>query len=317
MGRGTWLTKLDIEAAYRIIPVHPEDRPLLGMVWGGELYLDTALLFGLRSAPKFFNALADGLQWILQEQGIKVIHYLVCFEPQGEKNDLRALEGALSTCARLGVPIAAHKTEGPAHVITFLGIEVDTVAQEVRLPMEKLRRLQREIRSWSSRKSCTKRELLSLVGQLQHAGCVVRPGRTFLRRMISLSTIPKGLHHRVRLNVGFRSDLMWWNAFLESWNGKSMMSGIIKSHYVATITSEASGTWGCGAFSSRGEWFQLEWPDSWRELHITIQELLPIVLSVALWGGQWHDSTVRCRCDNAAVVAIVNKGTVDVTRPCS
>ena len=85
--------------------------------------------------------------------------------------------------------------------------------------------------------------------------------------------------------------------------------GIIKSHYVATITSDASGTWGCGAFSSRGEWFQLEWPDSWRGLHITIQELLPIVLSVALWGGQWHDSTVRCRCDNAAVVAIVNKGT--------
>ena len=78
---------------------------------------------------------------------------------------------------------------------------------------------------------------------------------------------------------------------------------------MATITSDASGMWGCDAFSSRGEWFQLEWPDSWRELHITIQELLPIVLSVALWGGQWHDSTVRCRCDNAAVVAIVNKGT--------
>ena len=155
--------------------------------------------------------------------------------------------------------------------------------------MENLRRLQREIRSWSSRKSCTKRELLPLVGQLQHTSCVVRPGRTSLRRMISLSTIPKELHHRVRLNAGFRSDLMWWNAFLKSWNGKSMMLGIIKSHYVATITFDASETWGCGAFSSRGEWFQLEWPDSWRELHITIQELLPIMLSVALWGGQWHD----------------------------
>ena len=84
----------------------------------------------------------------------------MCFEPPGEERVLRAFGGALSTCARLGVPIAAHKTEGPAHVITFLGIEVDTVAQEVRLPMEKLMRLQREIRSWSSRKSCTKRELV-------------------------------------------------------------------------------------------------------------------------------------------------------------
>ena len=34
------------------------------------------------------------------------------------------------------------------------------------------------------RRSGTKRELLSLIGQLQHACCVVRPGRTFLPQMI-------------------------------------------------------------------------------------------------------------------------------------
>ena len=31
MGRGTLLAKLDIKNAYRIVPVHPEDRPLLGI----------------------------------------------------------------------------------------------------------------------------------------------------------------------------------------------------------------------------------------------------------------------------------------------
>lgn len=30
-GRGTMLAKFDIESAFRIIPVHPDDRPLLGM----------------------------------------------------------------------------------------------------------------------------------------------------------------------------------------------------------------------------------------------------------------------------------------------
>ena len=99
--------------------------------------------------------------------------------------------------------IAAHKTEGPAHVITFLGIELDTVAQEVRLPREKLMMLQRTIRSWSSRKSCNKRNLLSLVGQLQHAYCVVRPGRTFLRWMISLSTGTKGVKSQSVIERGF------------------------------------------------------------------------------------------------------------------
>ncbi len=50
MEPGAHLTKVDIESAYRIVPVHPEDRMLLGMEWKGKLYIDMALPFGL---PKF------------------------------------------------------------------------------------------------------------------------------------------------------------------------------------------------------------------------------------------------------------------------
>ena len=78
---------------------------------------------------------------------------------------------------------------------------------------------------------------------------------------------------------------------------------------VATLTSDASGTWDCGAFNSEGEWFQLEWPEEWRDIDITIKELLPIVVALALWGEVWTGRAVKCRCDNAAVVAIVNSGT--------
>ena len=69
-GTCTQLAKFDIESAYLIVPVHPTDRLLLGTQWEGQLYIDTALPFGLRSAPKIFNAVADGLQWILQTNGI-------------------------------------------------------------------------------------------------------------------------------------------------------------------------------------------------------------------------------------------------------
>ena len=62
LGRGTLMAKLDIQSAYRIIPVHPDDRWLLGMRWKNSiLYIDLVLPFGLRSAPKVFNALADAL----------------------------------------------------------------------------------------------------------------------------------------------------------------------------------------------------------------------------------------------------------------
>ena len=49
------LAKVDIRSVYRIVPVHPEDRLLLGMMWEQALYVDTALPFGLRSAPKIFT----------------------------------------------------------------------------------------------------------------------------------------------------------------------------------------------------------------------------------------------------------------------
>ena len=54
-----------------------------------------------------------------------------------------------------------------------------------------------------------------------------------------------------------------------------------------TLTSDASGSWGCGAYSSKGEWFALKWPDSWVKIHITVKELLPIVMGIAIWGWQW------------------------------
>ena len=47
--------------------------------------MDAALPFGLRSAPKIFNVVADVLEWIMVEQGsCQVLHYLDDFLFVGE-----------------------------------------------------------------------------------------------------------------------------------------------------------------------------------------------------------------------------------------
>ena len=48
-----------IHYSYRSVPVHPDDRLLLGTRWGDSIFVDTALPFGLASAPKIFSAVAD------------------------------------------------------------------------------------------------------------------------------------------------------------------------------------------------------------------------------------------------------------------
>ena len=76
MGKGTQLAKIDIKSAYRVVTIHPSDRPLVGMKWREQIYVDGALRFGLRAAPKSFTAVADALEWILEQNGIRfVMHY--------------------------------------------------------------------------------------------------------------------------------------------------------------------------------------------------------------------------------------------------
>ena len=157
MGPGTLLAKIDITHAYRNVPVHPDDRHLLGMQWGGRVYVDMALPFGLRSAPKIFTAISDALEWILTQHGMSnCLHYLDDFLTMGaagssECEDNLAL--LLRLCKLLGIPVAAHKVEGPIAVITFLGIELDTNQMIMRLPDEKLQRLKTRILEWLKKKA--------------------------------------------------------------------------------------------------------------------------------------------------------------------
>ena len=114
------------------------------------------------------------------------IHYLDDFLFGGcaDSSDCReALSTVLATCTEMGFPVAQDKVEGPSTAITFLDIYIDTTAGELRLPQEKLDRILHELTQWSLKRSCRKRELLSLIGVLHHASTVVPPGRLFLRRL--------------------------------------------------------------------------------------------------------------------------------------
>ena len=314
LGRGTLLAKMDICQAYRNIPVHPQDQPLLGVEWKGMVYVDLALPFGLRSAPLLFTAVGDALQWIMLQQGVSWLgHYVDDFVTMGAagklecETNLRSME---RVCTELGMPVEPSKTEGPATRITFLGMELDSEAMVIRLPQEKLDRLQSSLASWSVKKHGKKRDLLSLIGLLAHACKAVRAGRSFLRRLIDLSTTVRTLNRHIRLNKEARSDIQWWRQFCAEWNGVAMMTSVNKvPGGTLSICSDASGSWGCGAVFGP-DWFQLRWQGlgEAQQYGITAKELLPVVVATAVWGQQWQGQTVKAWCDNSAVVAIVNSG---------
>ena len=287
LGPGTLLAKLDIRSAYRIVLVHNDDRRLLGLTWNGGVYVDSTLPFGLRSAPKIFNVVADALQWATQNgKDHRIYHYLddfICIGAPSSKGCRRALADLIATCKALGIPIATEKLEGPSTTITFLGIELDTESMQIRLPQEKLERLMATINHWLGWKACKKRELQSVAGLLQHASTVIRPGRCFVHRVYKAIALAADPEHWIHLNVDFRSDIMWWHVFAQEWNGSSMLWNYSQVHPDIRVYSDAAGNWGCGAWSMSC-WLQVGWSGSLQEDMIHVKELIPIIFAAAVWG---------------------------------
>ena len=109
LGKGTLLGKMDVKEAFRLVPVHPSDRLIVGIVWKGDLYIDKVLPFGLRTAPLLFTALADVLEWVIQKRGVNwVFHYIDDFIFVGSPTSSQcsvAMAAAMQVCTKLGVPI--------------------------------------------------------------------------------------------------------------------------------------------------------------------------------------------------------------------
>ena len=86
--------------------------------------------------------------------------------------------------------------------------------------------------------------------------------------------------------------LEWWYQMVASWNGVSILAPLRAESPDSLITSDASGGWGSGAFHDN-QWFQMQWDPHTTPLHITIKELLPIIIATATWGHNWAGKTVR------------------------
>ena len=307
VGKGAFLVKADIKEAYRMLPIHPHDQPLLGMQWEGITYTDLALPFGLRSAPKIFSAVADALQWILVQKGINnLLHYLDDFIFVAESLDKakRNMQTLISTFTSLGVPLEPSKLEGPANCLTFLGIEMETATLQLRLPRDKLERLKEALAIAESKKCMSKRNLQSLTGLLQHAVKVVRPGRPFLHRLYALQQVGTQPSHHIRLNAAARGDIMWWHVFIDIWNGISLAWDLGYHSPEIVVYSDASGSWSCGGFVEE-HWFQFKWQEHHQAISIASKELFPVVVSAAIFGRRWSGRLVNFRVDNLAVVQVI------------
>ena len=216
------------------------------------------------------------------------------------------------------------KLSTPAQITRFLGIDMDSIAMELRLPADKLEKLTVQLNMYLRRRKATRLELEGLGGVLAHCCKVVHGGRTFSRRVYDLIASAKKATHKVRLNEEFRLDLKWWLEFAATFNGRAR---IIPSHApVLSVYSDSSKfgfgalhgeDWVAGAFDFKnaralegwlGHHFVYAGDVGCRSENINVLELWPILVGVRRWGAQWRDRTVVFVTDNTQVMAALNSG---------
>jgi len=313
VGKGCWFVKVDLEAAYRHLKVHPADWPLLGMLFDGLVFIDAFLPFGASSAPAIFNDFADALAWACRRRlpsDSHVLHYLddFLFVTTSRERAQQALDTFRLLCSELGVRIKESKTVGPSQQVPFLGLVLDSVTMQLRVGPEKLQAAITSLDSWCTRDSASRRELDSLLGSLTFISRAVRLSRSFLRRMIECRYAATK-RPCVPLSDGFRDDARWWLRFASEWNGVELVGPrrAVRADLQLELFTDASGSMIAGLFGR--QWFQVPLPDIGGQVSkkdsIGIKELYAVVTAAFTWGHLLRELHVSFRVDNSAAVAAI------------
>ena len=325
------LATVDISNAYRAINTHPDSRERQGLAWDfgdGKVFMrDNRLCMGLSSSPYVFSKISDFIVRCLVREGFEeCVNYLddFCLVGRDEASCGEAQWSLVEILRRLGFYVSYKKLTPPHSVSKFLGIEIDSLNLELRLPNDKLDKLHSQLKSFMSRRKATKLELEGLGGILAHCCKVVKGGRTFSRRVYDLISSVKRNHHKVRLSEEFRLDLRWWLEFAAVFNGKAKI--IPPSSPTVSVYSDASLTgfgathgddWLAGGFGEKENKELLGWLGhhfakaddiGCKTDNINVLELWPILQGVRRWSNGWEDTPVIFVTDNTQVQAALNTG---------
>ena len=318
LGQGLFWSKTDIADAFRIVPLHPSQYRLFGFVWREQFYYDRCLPLGCSASCKIFETRSNALQWIASSKlHIRNISHVLddfLLLARDKAVGQAQLSSFLSMCADIGIPIAPDKTVQPSQLISFLDIELESVAMEARLPVDKLNKCTALIETCLKKDKIQLKPLQSVNGTLNfacQADSQVVSGSPFLRRLINLTTGVTRPCHYIRITHEVREDLKTWLIFLQAFNGKSLMlpQHWLQSHCIDLYT-DASGTLAYGAVLGL-QWLFWRWDDEWKGQSVTLLEFYPIVVAVNVWADSLSNKCVSFHSDNRAVVDINSQKSKD------
>ena len=294
--------------------IREHSQQVTGFSWqfkGKKYYFrDTKLPFRARLSVSIFHRLTQAVKRIMAQKGFDlIVVYLDDFLiiSKSKEQCALALQVLIKLLRKLGFSIHWGKVVDPTQIITFLGIELDSICMSLRLPHDKLTSIREELQGFVNHKRTTKWQLPSLAGKLSWATSVVRGERVFLRRIFNQIGKLKCGYHRVLITSDIDYDIAWWLQLMMEFNGRSLL---LDKRPTECVFTDACNEGAGGSFGK--DWFYFNWSQDWPEagtFHINEKEVFAVVLAAYRWAPFWKNKKIIIYSDNTVTVAAINKGT--------
>ena len=330
---GMYMSVVDIKAAYRAVPIRESHRKFMGFEWEldgiKKVFVENRLCFGLRLGPQYFQLISNFIHdTLLYVHGVETINYLDDFITLGRSYSscLQAQRKILKVLRDLGFYVAYDKVSPPSTCTTFLGVEIDSIAMELRLPESKIEKLNCYLDKYVAADRISKKELESLGGLLSHCASLVRGGKTFCRRLYNLYKEVCGKGYKsIKIPEIVKSDLNWWKVFCRTFNGVSQINNVDYHHAMISDASRKGFGVYMGSDWAAGSWDQqesltvqstckhiVEPPIQDRDIvdfdNINVLELWPILVGLKRWSSVLQNKTLTLFTDNTQVMHMLIKG---------
>uniref|UniRef100_A0A1I8IMS4 Reverse transcriptase domain-containing protein n=1 Tax=Macrostomum lignano TaxID=282301 RepID=A0A1I8IMS4_9PLAT len=252
-----FMCKIDLSEAYRSCGIHPDDhlpvyRFEVSVRWCCSRHLHGG------HAPAIWCG---------------------CFR---QRDECEAFFNVLTSTlmAKLGFTVNWAKCQRPSKMMTFLGVELDTVKGLKRLSNEKVEKLLEQLDEIAAKDRISKQGLQQIIGRLVWASLVIECGRPFYQYLSSRSnSLTVGQQDEVY--AALRSQLRWWKSALLAQRWKTFW---FNGDFDAAIESDACLVGGAAVLRLSGG-----------------EAVAPLMALLS-----WRDRLRNCRlciyCDNMAAV---------------
>ncbi|KAJ8914652.1 hypothetical protein NQ315_017349 [Exocentrus adspersus] len=175
----------------------------------------------------------------------------------------------------------------------------------IRLPLNKIDKLQSEIHHMANRKQCKIRDFAKFVGQLVAAAPAVKYGWLYIKqfereKQLHLSKNNFNYDATMLIHPKLKDDLNWW-----ALNSKVSLQHFGPKTFHIEIYSDASTTgWGGFAMNQKTHGF---WSTEESQLHINILEMKAAYYCLRSFTKDMENINILLRVDNITAISCINR----------